>query len=84
MEKEFEYAHKISAQIADMFNEDECSNSIDIEELANGNNLKCFIHALATIVPCLLFEKLTGQEKNSLEFNHLANMLVFEFLKKVE
>ena len=55
---------------------------IDQEELMEGQNLTRFIHAMANLVPNIFFTKLTGQEKNNLEFNHLANTLCFQYSTK--
>lgn len=71
------YAAIITAQIGEMF-EPECSNNINIADFDNEENIKDFLYALSTVVPCHLFNKLTGNEKNHLEFNHLCNHLCFE------
>lgn len=79
-EKYIQYAVLISSQISEMF-DGESSNYIDFKELTEGENIKDFIHALATVVPCTMFNKLTNGEKDHLEFNHLANTLCFEYGK---
>ena len=48
----------------------------------DGDNLTMFIHALANCVPSTMFNRLTGDSKNWLEFNHLANSLIFQYSKK--
>jgi len=83
MEKEFEYAVKLNDQIAAMFNE-ESENYIDINELENEENAVAFFHALANIMPTRFFNKLTNDDKNLLQFNHVANQLVFQFAKSVD
>lgn len=80
-EKWIQYAVIISAQIQEMFEED-ATNKIDLEELAEGDNAKHFLHALANVVPCKVYNKLTRNEKTYLEFNHLANVLCFENMTK--
>lgn len=55
------------------------SKAITPSELIHEENLKWFIHALANMVPTHIYNKLSGQEKNCLEFNYVANQLVFEF-----
>lgn len=77
-EKWMQYAAIISSQINDMF-QPESENHIDLKDLSEGDNVKHFFHALATVVPGMLFNKLTKDDKNNLEFNHVANHLVFEF-----
>lgn len=73
-----QYAAIITAQIGEMFNNPECINNIDLADFSDEENLKDFIHALATVAPCSLFNKLTRSEKDHLEFNHLCNHLCFE------
>lgn len=77
-EKWLQYAVKISAQIQEMFQEDECNNPISLEELSEGENAKEFIHALANVVPTQVFNRLTNDNKNWLEFNHIANQIIVE------
>lgn len=79
MRKEEEYAKKIIAQISEMFNPGESENFIDEQELLDEANAKAFIHALATVAPNWIYNNLTDENNNSLEFNHIANHLVFEF-----
>ena len=84
MEKEVEYAVKLNDQIAEIFREDS-ENYINMEEFEDGENATAFIHALANIMPARLYNKLTNSDKNLLEFNHIANQLVFQFTKmKIE
>lgn len=82
MEKQFEYAAALTEHLAEIFNEDSLSY-IDAAELNEGDNLTHFIHALANIVPCHFFNKVTGDEKNNLEFNHIANQIVFQYSKEI-
>lgn len=78
-EKLNEYAAKVFSHITEMFNE-ECEYYIDREEL----DLTLFFHALSTMAPNVLFNRLTNSDKNNLEFNHLANQLCFQFSNKDE
>lgn len=79
-DKYIHYASLISAQIASMFKED-CEYYISIDELAEDDNATQFIHALATLAPANLYCKLTHQDLTGLEFNHVANVLCFQFQK---
>jgi hypothetical protein len=73
----------LSGKIAELFDEDSESDfHIDQQELQEGDNLTHFFHALANIMPTHLFNKITGDDKNNLEFNHIANQLVFQYSKK--
>ena len=80
-EKHLQYAAMLSRKIAEIFDE-ESEYHIDQEELQEGDNLTHFFHALANIMPTHLFNKITGNDKNNLEFNHIANQLVFQYSKK--
>ena len=79
-EKWVQYAVCLKAHIAEIF-EDETSNHIDFSELSDNDNAKAFFHALATAVPASLYNNMTSDNKNHLEFNHLANQLCFEYSK---
>ena len=82
-EKHLQYAAMLSWKIVELFDEDSESDfHIDHKELQEGDNLTHFFHALANIMPTHLFNKITGDDKNNLEFNHIANQLVFQYYKK--
>lgn len=80
-EKAFQYAAILTAKIGEVIEED---GEISGEELGEGDNLTHFFHALANIMPTHVFNSITGDEKNNLEFNHIANQLVFQYSKKKE
>jgi hypothetical protein len=81
MEKTHEYAAILTAKMLEIFDK-ESEDQIDRKELFEGDNLTHFIHALATIMPTFIYNKLVTDTKNHLEFNHLANGLVFQYSKK--
>lgn len=74
------YAVILQPVFAEIFNPDS-PNYIDPKQFEDDDNLKAFMHALATAGPCFIFNMITGENKNHLEFNHVANALVFEFSK---
>jgi len=76
-----EYAMKISAKIGELFDKYGDSDfKIDLEELQEEDNLKHFLNALSNSAPCYVFKKITGDEEmDNLDFNHMANKLLFEF-----
>jgi len=76
--KHIEYAALIVSCIDQMFEEDN-DFSLDKDEMAEGENLTEFIHALANIVPNHYYNKVTGDNKAQLQFNHLANHLCFQY-----
>lgn len=78
--KEIMYAVQINQKLLELFSEDSDIN-IDPKELKDDENLICFIHALANLVPNRMYNQLTGDKKDMLEFNHLANYLCFEYGK---
>ncbi len=78
MEKQFQYAAKLSGAISQCFDEDS-EYYIDQKELHEGDNLTHFFHALANITPNMYFSELTGEKMNNLEFNHIANQLCFQY-----
>lgn len=43
-----------------------------------------FIHALANVVPTTVYDRLIEEIDSFLEFNHIANKLCFEFMKREE
>lgn len=80
-EKYLQYAAMITGAIGSMFEEDS-EWAVDQEELMEGDNLTHFIHALANVAPAHVFNNLTGDSKNHLEFNHVANQLCFQYMNK--
>ena len=78
--KHFQYAAMLGGKIAELFDE-ESEFHIDKDELLEGDNLAHFFHALANLMPTFFFNELTGDSKNNLEFNHIANQLVFQYSK---
>ena len=79
MKKEHDYASKIHAHLTLLFDE-ESEFYIDREEFKKESNLTHFVHALSNIAPNLLYQELTNDNKNLLDFNHLANNLCFQYL----
>lgn len=73
------YAQMITSKIIELLDEDiESDLKITFDEFENEENFTAFIHALANIMPTVIFNKLSGNALNNLEFNHLANRLVFQ------
>jgi hypothetical protein len=62
MEKQYQYAQKIDAQISAMF-QDDSENHIDIKEFEDGENVKAFFHALATVVPCSMWNRISEDKQ---------------------
>lgn len=79
-EKHMEYAELLINKVAEMFSEDDI-NYIDLSEMS-GDDLTEFFHALSNLMPSHFYNKLTGDNKNILQFNYLANQLVFQYSNK--
>lgn len=77
--KWIQYAAIIEPHIKKLFTE-ESDVQIELSELDTEENLQAFFHALSTVVPCRLFNKIIGDRKNYLEYNHTANLLCFGFM----
>ena len=77
-ERQVQYLAKILAAIQEGCFDKEAPNKIDLKDFNDEEKLTDFIHALANCVPNQIFGKLTGSEVNNLEFNHIANQLVFQ------
>lgn len=75
--KHIEFAYQITAVIEDALNNEDNPNHISLKE----EDLTEFIHALATVAPTVIYCNITGDNKNNLEFNHIANLLCFQFMK---
>ena len=81
MTKSTEYAVKLNSAISEMF-DDLNENHISMDEISESDNATAFIHALATVMPNYIYNKLTGSDIGNLEFNHVANRLCFQFCDK--
>ncbi len=84
-DKSTEYAVTIMAKIGELFDEDSDSDyKINVNELEDEENMTHFLHALCNIMPTHIYNKFTGDDKNMLAFNYIANQLVFQYSKKVD
>jgi hypothetical protein len=75
-ERQIQFSASISNCLAQLF-DDESHFAINID-VADEEQVKDFIWALSTTVPCNMWSKISGNKINFLEFNHIANMLCFE------
>ena len=82
-EKYIQYAGLITGAIGEMLLNDN-EYHIDQEELLEGDNMTHFIHALANVASTHIYNELTGDDLNHLEFNHIANRLCFQYMNKVD
>lgn len=69
-----EYGGKVAQALLTIFDEDS-EYYIDKNEA----DLTILFHAISTTAPNVLFNRLTGDNKNNLEFNQLMNQLVFQY-----
>lgn len=75
-EKYITYAVLVSEKISELIKEN--------PEVLEEDNLTDFMHALINVAPNNIYNEITGDNKNNLEFNHLANHLLIQYLKKEE
>lgn len=76
------YAAQIVGALSTLFDEQSDHGFfIDEEEFNDERNLTMFFHALANVAPSVFYENMTGENKNLLEFNQLANQLCFQYMK---
>lgn len=76
------FASRLTLAIEDLLSNEDSEFHINVSELEEGQNLTDFIHALGNLVPATIYTKLTNDDKNLLEFNHLANKLCFQYGKR--
>lgn len=74
--KHVQFAAQITSMLADAMQNEDSEHYMEIKE----DDLTEFIHALATVAPTMIFNNITGSDKNNLEFNHIANQLCFQFM----
>jgi len=71
------YSVIISRCLSQLFDK-ESEYYVDIK---NDTDFTQFIYVLSVSVPANLYNKLTKENVNHLEFNHISNHLVFQFSK---
>lgn len=77
------YASLLISKITELFDEDnESGLNISLEELERDENTTHFFHALLNVAPTYIFNKFTSDDKKTLEVNHVANVLVFQYADK--
>lgn len=55
---------------------------IELEDLADPAKVKMLLHVISTVYPNHLYNRLTEDDINNLEYNQLANRLCFEFCER--
>lgn len=83
-EKHLQYAEQIIGALGELLQEGSGDWNIDVDELGDEGNLTHFMHALANIASAHIYNELTGDNKNQLDFNHVANKLCFQYMNKVD
>lgn len=73
-----QYAANISAALQNAMTDEDHPDHFEINE----ETITEFFHALANVVPANFFNKITGEDKNYLEFNQTANSLCFQYSTK--
>jgi hypothetical protein len=72
---QMQYHLKITNALSSIF-EEESENYINVFD--ENFSMNDFIHVLATRAPQMIVIKLTGEEFDPLEFNHLCNKLIMQ------
>lgn len=77
-QKQMQVTAKILEVLSEIMNEDNTIIQMINEDLTD------FIHVITNHVPTMIFNKMTGDDKNLLQVNHIANQLCFQYMKKTE
>ena len=78
MKKQDQYATKLIAAITDVLQNDDNENHIDMGEFAEDDNATDFFHALGNLMPSYFYRMFSGENGNLIQFNHIANQLIFQ------
>lgn len=76
--KQMQVTAKILEVINELINEDDNVKKMIDEDLTD------FIHVITNHVPTMIFNRMTGDDKNLLQVNHIANQLCFQYMNKIE
>lgn len=74
------YGALLVQKITEIISEE--GSELNINRIANADDLNDFMHALATLMPSSIYTVLTGDKVDGLRFNHIANRLCFQYKKK--
>ncbi len=76
-EIQMQFLVKILNALQTVFDE-HSENYIDINKVEKDGNLNDLFYILGARAPQYIFSKITGQEPDTLEFNHICNKLIFQ------
>ena len=76
-ERRDRFTAKLICAVQDCLSNEENENYIELKE----EEATDFFHSLANVMPTYIYSNLSGDKKNLLEFNHIANSLCFQYLK---
>ncbi len=76
--KQMQVTAKILEVINELINEDDNVKKMIDEDLTD------FIHVITNHVPTMIFNRMTGDDKNLLQVNHIGNQLCFQYMNKIE
>lgn len=80
--KHVRYGALLVHKITEIISEE--GSELNINRIAEEDDLNDFMHALATLMPSSIYTILTDDNVDVLEFNHIANRLCFQFGKADE
>ena len=75
--KQNHYFIKVCDAINCIFDEDS-EHYIDLEDMMEGDNATDFFHAIGNMLPTHIYNTLTSNDSNTLDFNHIANKLIHQ------
>ena len=76
-EKLEQFTVALVSAVSEVFNEDNDFH-INQEELSEDDNLTDFFHVLGNIMPTYMYNQITGNDIHKIDFNHLANKLIYQ------
>lgn len=79
-DKLMQFTQKLGAVISDALENEDNENYIGMDAVEADTTE--FFHALANLMPGLLYNKLCGADLDMVGFNHVANRLCIQFANK--
>lgn len=74
---------KVNDQLVGIFKED-CENFIGKLSDLTDDEATMLFHVIASVVPCRLYNHITGDNADVLQFNHNANRLIMQYCQTTD
>ena len=78
IEASTEFSEKIYSHLAELFNNPEGENYINLTQVSVEGNATELLHALANLVPAIFYTQLSGETCDLIGFNHHMNRLIYQ------